>query len=298
MIAVVSRNAASCLNLELIFGLEFEGVTKNFWQWYLTTFVCAAFAFAFFATANAAGQDTPVSPRLVICGGGSLPKSIFEQFRRLAGPKPKLVVIPTASRYEFDVVESQKLWIARGFEDVHVLHDRDRDLASSPDFVAPLRTATAVWFGGGLQQRIADAYLDTLVEKELHRLLQRGGVIGGTSAGAAVQSRVMIASGKSEPRISTGFDLLRGAIVDQHFLKRNRIPRLMAAVQANPELVGVGIDEGTALIIEDGQATVLGESYVLRIESRRGNIYLDAFDNGETLPLAERHVQKVIGAGR
>lgn len=281
-----------------MFGWEFEGVTKHVWQRYLLKFVGTVIAFALFATPNAAGQETLVSPRLVICGGGPLPASVIGQFRRLAGPKPNLVVIPTASRDEPDVVDLQNTWIARGFKNVHILHTRDRKLASSPDFVAPLQTATAVWFGGGLQQRIADAYLNTRVEEELYGLIQRGGVIGGTSAGAAIQSRVMIASGKTEPTISTGFDLMPGTIVDQHFLKRNRIPRLMAAVRTNPQLVGVGIDEGTALIVEDGNATVLGESYVLRIAVREGSICLDAFDSGEALPLSRSQLQERNAAGR
>ena len=263
----------------------------------MATFLCAGIVIAFLSSAIAAGEDTSAvastgmpAPKLVLCGGGSLPKSIYEKFCSLSGPQPKLVVIPTASR-EIDVVRLRKLWVARGFADVRVLHNRDRQRASLPDFVAPLRTATAVWFGGGAQQRIADAYLDTLVEDELHRLLQRGGVIGGTSAGAAIQSRVMIASGKTEPVISTGFDLLRGTIVDQHFLKRNRIPRLMSAVRTNPQRIGIGIDEGTAVFVRDGKATVVGESYVLRIESRNGILSLDAFENGESLPLAKRDAE-------
>lgn len=266
-------------------------MTKNSRSWCVTGFVCAACFVALLASDNAAGQDKPVSANLVICGGGSLPARVFERFRLLAGEQPKLVVIPTASSRTFDVGEIQELWRSRGFEETVVLHSSNRKVTSSPEFVAPLRTATAVWFGGGSQQRIADAYLNTLVEEELQRLLQRGGVIGGTSAGAAIQSRVMIASGRREPSISTGFDLLRGAIVDQHFLKRNRIPRLTAAVRANPSLVGVGIDEGTAVVVQGGQATVLGASYALLIEFRNGAIQMQAFGDGQTLPPIGRDVQ-------
>ena len=150
-------------------------------------FVGALFVSAFLATAIAAGQDRPDEPKLVICGGGSLPQGVFERFRLLAGAQPRLVVIPTASSRDVDVVEIQNRWRSRGFEDTRILHSNDRQQASSPDFLMPLETATAVWFGGGSQQRIADAYLDTRVEKELHQLMRRGGVIGGTSAGAAIQ---------------------------------------------------------------------------------------------------------------
>lgn len=244
-------------------------------------------AAVFFALAPrlAAAQGIRVSPKLVICGGGALPDEIFARFRALAGPNPNLVVIPTASSRDIDMAEVQKLWRSRGFEKTAVLHSTDRGVTSSPDFAAPLKTATAVWFGGGSQQRIADAYLGTPVENELHGLLERGGVIGGTSAGAAIQTKIMIASGNPEPTMSTGFDLLSGAIVDQHFLKRNRIPRLLSAVRANPQLVGFGIDEGTALVVHDGKATVLGASYVLRIRSQQGIVRVDAFRNGKPILL-------------
>jgi cyanophycinase len=227
--------------------------------------VLASALLAAFVPSRAAGENGTVSPRLVICGGGAIPVRAIERFRRLAGQEPDLVVIPTASAREVDLAATRERWKSRGFDKVTVLHHRDRNVTSSADFSGPLRTATAVWFGGGSQQRIADAYLDTSVETELYRLLQRGGVIGGTSAGAAIQTRVMIAWGNPDPEISTGFDLLRGAIVDQHFLKRNRIPRLLSAVRDHPQLVGLGIDEGTALVFVDGEATVVGDSYVLRI---------------------------------
>lgn len=244
----------------------------------------------------ARGQEGAASPRLVVCGGGSLPDVVYERFRELAGPQPRLVVIPTASARTADVGEVQTLWKARGFDDVCVLHTSDREVASSTEFVAPLKNATAVWFGGGAQQRIADAYVGTLVEQQLHAVLQRGGVIGGTSAGAAIQSRVMIASGRGEPVISEGLDLLPGTIVDQHFLKRNRIPRLLSAVRKHPQHIGIGIDEETALVLTDGRARVVGRSYVLRIESVAGELRIDAFGDGDTVPLSDRSSRRRPGS--
>jgi len=101
-----------------------------------------------------------------------------------------------------------------------VLHTRSRDKANTTEFVAPLRHATAVWFEGGQQSRLAAAYVGTEVERELYAMSDRGGVIGGTSAGAAIMSRVMVEGGNPEPRMGTGLDLLPGTIVDQHFLVR------------------------------------------------------------------------------
>ena len=235
----------------------------------------------------ASGQEETSARKLVICGGGELPDRVFETFRELAGEEPKLVVIPTASEREVDLQSTQTLWKERGFDDVQVLHTEDSAAASTDEFVAPLLTASAVWFGGGSQKRIADAYLGTRVEKELHQLLERGGVIAGTSAGAAIQSRVMIFGGKVEPKISTGLGFVPEAIIDQHFLRRSRINRSIAAVRKHPDLIGVGISEGTALVVDNEKATVLGKSFVLRIQSIDGKIQIESFNEGETVPIGQ-----------
>ena len=86
----------------------------------------------------------------------------------------------------------------------------------------------------------------------------------------------------------TGLELLPGAIIDQHFLKRNRLSRLIAAVRLHPELIGFGIDEGTAIVVSDNEYKVVGESYVLRIELVEGEIKIDAFEDGDIIPLADR----------
>jgi cyanophycinase len=126
------------------------------------------------------------------------------------------------------------------------------------------------------------------VEKELYQLVQRGGVIGGSSAGAAIQSRVMIRGGKGQPKISTGLELLQGAIIDQHFLKRNRLSRLLAAIRTHPKLIGFGIDEGTAIVVSDNKYRIVGKSYVIRVELVEGAIKIDAFEDGDVIPMADR----------
>lgn len=223
--------------------------------------------------------------KLVIAGGGSLPAAVYREFLRLAGDQPNLIVVPTASTREYDLAAVKELWSSRGFKSVQVLHTRDREEASNPEFGAPVREANAIWFNGGSQQRIADAYVGTVVEEEIYALLKRGGVVGGSSAGAAIQSRVMIAGGRIEPELSVGLDLLCGTIVDQHFLRRNRITRLMAAVQKHSNLIGIGIDEGTAVVVEQNKAKVVGDSYVLRIEMEDNLPKLQAYNAGESIPL-------------
>ena len=202
---------------------------------------------------------------LVVVGGGKIPDTIVKRFVKAAGgDAARLVVIPTASSDEglpaADAIA--ELWKARGISHTILLHTRDRDQANDGAFVKPLREATVVWISGGLQSRLAAAYVGTKVQTELQALLERGGVIGGTSAGAAIQSGVMIESGNPVPKISRGLDLIPNAIIDQHFLRRNRVNRLIEAVSRHSDRMGIGVDESTAVIIQGRHAQVVGESYV------------------------------------
>lgn len=220
-------------------------------------------ALASLVLTSAARGNSP-SGTLLICGGGKLPPVIYHKFHELAGgDDARLVVIPTAGEKEPDVESIVEAWRGRGFVSVQVLHTRDRELADTPEFAEPLRQADAVWISGGQQSRLAKVYAGGPVERELQALVGRGGVIGGTSAGAAIQSRVMIASGNPDPKISTGFDLAPGVVIDQHFLVRNRVNRLLTALSQHPDKLGVGIDEGTAIEVHGHTATVLGESFAI-----------------------------------
>ncbi len=211
-------------------------------------------------------DQSAISGTLLICGGGNLPDVIFDQFLEHAGgSQSRLVVIPTARVKSEQVPDSDRIyaeWRDRGVESVSVLHTLSREQANSNAFVEPLRQATGVWIGGGSQSHLASIYLGTAVEHELYALLARGGVIGGTSAGAAIQSRIMIARGNPDAETEVGFDLLPGSVIDQHFLARNRKQRLARVVQENPGLIGFGIDEETALLIAGKHIQVLGESTV------------------------------------
>lgn len=206
-----------------------------------------------------------ISGSLVICGGGALPESIFATFFQLAGEaEARLIVVTTASgnAESLDQELLVETWQQRGFTHIEVLHTRDRSVANSEEFVAPLQAATAVWFNGGQQSRLAEAYVGTRVEQELMRLLSRGGVIGGTSAGAAIQSRLMIASGNPHAKLMSGLDLVPGAVIDQHFKVRNRFPRSKSVIDRHPGYFGLGIDEGTAIVVRGRRIQVLGESTV------------------------------------
>ena len=227
---------------------------------------------------------------LLICGGGALPLSVKKKFVELAGGKNgKLVVIPTASERtsEKALGERTEFWTDAGIGMAKILHTRDRKVANSSTFVSELEDATAVWISGGQQSRLASAYQGTATEKALLDLVQRGGIVGGTSAGAAIQTRVMIQSGNPNPVISKGMDLLPNAIVDQHFLKRNRFNRLLTAVRQHPDRTGVGISESTALLYVDNTCEVLGSSFVIVVNGKKGSkpLSIQSFRSGQKFAL-------------
>ena len=208
------------------------------------------------------------SGSLVICGGGVLPGKLIDRFVELGGGSHAKVVIITSASVIADSDAHSRLsgWYDRLCDNhiasLDVLHTRSRDEADDPEFSKVLEKATAVWFIGGNQNWLSQTYVNTKTEERFHGVLDRGGVIGGTSAGAAIMSRCMIADGKTEPLLSTGLGFLPGTIVDQHFRKRNRQERLMRAIQLRPGTVGIGIDEGTALVVQGRSLEVIGDSDV------------------------------------
>jgi cyanophycinase len=205
---------------------------------------------------------------LVICGGGEVPDEVSDQFLSLAGGrKAKIVIIPTEldTPYDHEAAEEMRASLAKGGASVRILHTLSRDQANDPNFVRPITAASGVWLGGGKQSRLADTYADTLVETELKAVLERGGVVGGNSAGAAAMTSVMISHGWKKAELSRGLDLLPGAVIDQHFLKRNRVNRLMGVMAGHHDLIGLGIDERTAVVVRllGMRLKVIGESYVV-----------------------------------
>ena len=125
---------------------------------------------------------------------------------------------------------------AFGFKNVTVLHTRDRAEADSEGFVAPLKKARAVWFNGGRQWRIVDAFAGTRTQREIEAVLEHGGVIGGSSAGATIQGSYLVRGARDGNDIlmakghEQGFGYLRGVAIDQHILPRNRAADLVQVV--------------------------------------------------------------------
>ncbi len=209
---------------------------------------------------------TPIKGSVMLVGGGSLPDSVFDAFLTLAGgPEAKLVFVPTGWDWgnEGQAERAIEIWRKRGFKHVAILHTNFRSEANDPAFVTPLTTATAVWFRGGDQTRLIQIYKRTLVEKELHRLLERGGAVAGSSAGSMVMSRVTITRANDPIPVREGFGILSHVVVDSHFLKRNRIDRLHDVLGEQPGYVGLGVDEGTAAIIEGKRVLIVDAAGVV-----------------------------------
>lgn len=142
----------------------------------------------------------------------------------------------------------------------------------APDALAVLRRARAVFFTGGDQCQLAASVLGTPVERRLRRLWAQGAAMAGTSAGAAAMSEVMLTAEQHDQErwsLGRGLGFLTGLLIDQHFTERRRLPRLAEAIRLRPDLVGVGIDEDTALVVQERGFRVIGRGRVYVVHSRR-----------------------------
>jgi cyanophycinase len=248
--------------------------------------------------AAAGPVESPRAGSLVIIGGGSIGPEIVSRMIDLAGGKEApWVVIPTAGErdtYEASYAEGLSLMKA-GVRNITVLHTRDRKVADSEQFVAPLKSARGVFFPGGRQWRLSDAYLNTRTLTELRHVLERGGVVAGTSAGASIMASYLVRgdirgnAALEAPGHEEGFGFLAPAAIDQHLLARKRERDLMPVIDKRPELLGIGIDESTAIVVKDGQFEVVGPSKVAIYEANRSFYLLAAgsrFDLRTRMPIA------------
>jgi cyanophycinase len=201
---------------------------------------------------------------------------IQEKFVELAGGEDaRIVVVPTAGgREEYDNGScGVASWWRLGVRSVTCVHTTDPAEANTDAFIAPIQDATAVWFNGGRQWRIADAFLGTRAEEEFWNVLERGGVIGGSSAGATIQGSYLARGDTGGNTVmmgdhEVGFGFLKNTAIDQHVLRRNRQFDLIAVIEAHPELLGIGLDENTAIVVQGDEFEVMGASYVLIYDNR------------------------------
>ena len=215
-------------------------------------------------------QVGPDNGSLLLVGGGVTPE-IGRQFIALAGGvEVPMVVIPTAggaAEYSQQTPVSQLLR-QLGAKQVEVVHTNDRELASNLDFVEPLVRAKGVFFEGGRQWRLVDAYQGTRTEQMFWQVLERGGVIGGSSAGATIQGSFLARGDTRHNQIMVGdhqqgFGFLKNVTVAQHTLARNRHYDMFQILQERPDLLGLSLDEMTGIVVAGDQFEMIGESYVL-----------------------------------
>ena len=211
----------------------------------------------------------PATGSLVIAGGGRLSDAIIERFIELAGgADAHFVVVPTAAGADSYSDSDGDILRSHGVKNVTVLHTANRDTANSKFFTRPLEEATGVWFGGGRQWHLVDSYMGTLTEKMFRSVLDRGGVIGGSSAGATIQGSFLTRGDTKNNQVmmgdhQAGFGYVTNIAIDQHVLARNRQFDMYGILKEKPELLGIGIDENTAVIVKRDTMEVLGASYVL-----------------------------------
>lgn len=202
---------------------------------------------------------------LVMAGGGKLPEKIRKRFVELAGGKnARIVIIPTGGRKRGKVDETSFLqpWSSFQVASKSVLFSRPRQKINENSSVALLKKATGVWFCRGGKVHVTQVLKNTIIEKQLHALLKRGGVIGGNASGASALASLTIQRSKPTVRLADGFGFLPGTVVDRRFHKRNRKPRLTKVLRENPGYVGIGIDEETALLVQGRRLRVLGKGTV------------------------------------
>jgi cyanophycinase len=227
--------------------------------------------------AQAAPEYGPPKGTLVIVGGGATEGTgIVEKFIQLAGgPDARFVIVPTAGGNKnpdgtWRVYKEEQVlapWLKRGLKHVTMLHTHDPKVADTEEFVKPLREANAVWFDGGRQWNIVDSYMNTLTLKEFRRVLERGGVIGGSSAGATIQGDYLVRGAVAgaqimmtpEPEHEHGFAFLHRSAIDQHINTRNRWDDLIQVIQKYPSLLGIGLSEGTAIVVQGDKFEVMGK---------------------------------------
>lgn len=209
---------------------------------------------------------------------------MIQKFLELAGGNDaKIVVIPTArldedfERYYKEITDTFSL---AGAKHIKILHTRDKSVADSDSFSIFIREATGVWFTGGLPYRIADAYLGTKFHDELFKLLDKGGVIGGNSAGASIMCDFLIRGDSNDNTIvfgdhQQGFGLIKNVIVDSHILDRNWQYGIFEALEKYPETLGIGVDTKTAIVIHGNELEVIGQRYVAVYDGTFWSSYSD-----------------------
>lgn len=239
-----------------------------------------------------------VKGKLIIIGGGEDKKGkcvILRTVAELMGGESASLVIVTTATLKSEAVEKEYIRIFKhlGIKEVKPVNIDSREKAAEQKIIDIIKEATGIFFTGGDQLRITSLLGGTPVYEALYRCYESGVVIAGTSAGASAMSDNMIVEGKSDDspkkdavNMAPGMGFLEEVVIDQHFAQRGRIGRLLDAVARNPYILGVGIDEDTAIIVEpEGIFRVVGSRTVIVIDGR-GITFTNVSELNENEPLA------------
>ncbi|MBP1634071.1 MAG: cphB 1 [Acidobacteria bacterium] len=216
----------------------------------------------------------PQGHLLVVGGNGTTDDILRKAVATAGGAAGRVAIFPQASELPETGKEAVEMWTKAGIGSAVVLDPADVDAA-----LEGIAAASFIWFPGGDQNKLAKALAGTPIPEAIRARYRAGALVGGTSAGAAVLSRMMITgeadlkaitAGRTE--LAPGLALWPEVIVDQHFLKRQRNNRLISAVLDHPSLVGVGVDETTAVFVTGPEFEVLGRNSVLVIDARRAQV--------------------------
>jgi cyanophycinase len=255
-------------------------------------------------------QTLLAGEKLILLGGGPRPPEALARFVSWAGgDEARLLVVTWASMEPLESYLSleRDLWEYRPAS-VEAAPFAPLGPGDRPRLLAAIRRATGIFFGGGDQGRIMDTLQDRELADALRERYRQGAVFAGTSAGTAVMSGIMITGGGDgtvldgrSVEVREGLGLLPGVILDQHFLKRQRQNRLFALVLDHPRLLGVGVDEGTALAVTDNTlAEVVGPGAVMIVDALAGSddLIVSVVRPGESFDLKTRKRNRLVaGAG-
>lgn len=239
-----------------------------------------------FSITPISAQNAQSKGKLVIIGGGSRPSSMVDRIITESGiDKSGYGIILPMSSAEPDsaIYYSGKQFIEKGLKNIYGL-DFVKDEVLTKSKVDSIRNAKMIYISGGDQNRFMDIITGTEIEKAIHHAYNNGSLIAGTSAGAAVMSKMMITGAELKHpeytstfrnidadniEIGTGLGMLTNVIIDQHFVKRSRYNRLISAVIEHPEMLGIGIDEATAILVIGTDAEIIGDSQVIVLKNAK-----------------------------
>ncbi|WP_411280056.1 cyanophycinase [Gemmatimonas sp.] len=222
----------------------------------------------------------PRSGSVMVVGGGQQGPEVFAKFIELAGGPDALIVdVPTAGGDSIDTSDGGRGLKTAGARNVVVFHTTSRTVADADSFVAKIANARGVWFGGGRHYRLVNSYAGTKSERAFQAVLDRGGVVGGSSAGASILGDYLVRGAPSNdnrlfnhPQYLKGFAYLRGVAIDQHVVARERLPDLHDSLTSRrPDLLGISEDEGTVWVVRGDSAEIIGRNKAFVYNGRDAN---------------------------